>query len=156
MENLRIKPLKLRKLKPIIYNPVILHKLDRFIDIYRIELNEKYTRIDFVTEPDIKRYVSGWWVNIHNTIYIKPADSYVKLPLVSVVNIPVAPAKYYFKNSKDIKAFTLYFPPLSKRTKSIDIIENESSGSAWFNFYGIKLNTINKFIFAKISIFGNN
>jgi hypothetical protein len=52
-------------------------------------------------------------------------------------NIPVCPQKHFFKRKGEELSFVLYFPPIDKSLKFIDLIEN--CNEACFSFEGIIL-----------------
>jgi hypothetical protein len=58
--------------------------------------------------------------------------------MVQAINIPIAPAKYYFQSKGQIHHFTLLFPPLPKSVKQIDVIEKLAEGT-FFNFFSVAL-----------------
>jgi hypothetical protein len=131
------------KHQELIYNPMILHKTSKNVQVMRIELDEKYTRIDFAYQASSK-YINGGWVQLHSTCYIRPINTNLKLKLLKAVNIPIAPRKHFFKSTKDNLYYTLYFPALPPDTKAIDIIEMETSDPSFFNFYGVSVERIKK------------
>jgi hypothetical protein len=132
-----------KKLSELIFNPWIRKRTLRNIQVLRLELDEKFTRIDFAYLSGTK-YINGGWVQIHDTCFIKPVNSDIKLSLIKAVNIPLAPKKHFFKTTKDCLYYTLYFPPLPINTKAIDIIEMETNDSNYFNFYGVSVERIKK------------
>lgn len=115
-----IEPLE--KEKTIIrYNPTINNKCSSEIEILRIEFDDDYTRIDFLYRAS-SYYENGGWVQISRLTFIRMVGSEQKLRLLKAVNIPIAPAKHYFKSTHDMLAYTLYFPALPKNCEKIDII----------------------------------
>jgi len=132
-----------KKLSELIFNPWIRKRTLRNIQVLRLELDEKFTRIDFAYLSGTK-YINGGWVQIHDSCFIKPVNSDLKLSLIKAVNIPLAPKKHFFKTTKDCLYYTLYFPPLPINTKEIDIIEMETNDSNYFNFYGVSVERIKK------------
>jgi len=58
--------------------------------------------------------------------------------MISAINIPLAPSKYYFKGKGQVTQFTLLFPPLPKSVKQIDIIERLAEGT-FFIFFRVEL-----------------
>ena len=132
-----------KKLSELIFNPMIRKRTLKNIQVLRLELDEKFTRIDFAYLSGTK-YINGGWFQIHATCFIKPVNSDLKLSLIKAVNIPLAPKKHFFKTTKDCLYYTLYFPPLPNNTKAIDIIEMETNDSNYFNFYGVSVERIKK------------
>ena len=131
------------KTQDLIYNPIVKYKTTKKIQVMRVELNEKFTRIDFAYNPDSK-YINCGWVQMHDSCFIRPVNSKLKLSLIKAINIPIAPRKHYFKTVKDCLYYTLFFPALPINTKAIDIIELETNDPNFFNFYGVTTERIEK------------
>lgn len=129
------------KKQVLIYNPLIKHDTSRDLKVMRIELDDKFTRIDFVHHAS-RIYEKGGWVQIHKGCFIRPVGTGMKLRMVKAINIPIAPKKHYYKTTRDCFYYTLYFPALPKDVKEIDIIEMETSDPSFFNFYGVSVNKI--------------
>ena len=125
----------------ITYNPLVKITPGCKLSVLRTELNEKFTRIDFIYQAT-SYYINGGWVRIHDTCFIRPVGSDLKLRMIKAVNIPIAPKRHWFKTSKDMLCYTLYFPPLPAGTKTIDIIEMETNDPSFFNFYGVSVERI--------------
>ena len=124
-----------KKQRPI-YNPAVQRGSDA--DILRIVQEEDLTRIDFV----VSAKVFGW-VSMERETFIRPVNTGVKLTMVQAVNIPIAPAKHWFKNRNQCLYYTLYFPALPDDVVAIDIIEMEAARPHnYFNFYGVSLERI--------------
>jgi len=126
----------------LIYNPKVLQNSEPITKIVKILSSSKHTRIDIVTAPNTIKYNRNWWVNIHKEIYIRPISTNIKLSLLEVINLPLAPKKHYFKSSNELIAFTLVFPALPKDVRMFDIIESnlpDTKTSSWLNFYGVSL-----------------
>lgn len=134
---------KIKELEKLIYKPFVHQQNVEHMETMRIENDPEYTRIDFLYYA-CPRYVDGGWIQISRDTFIRPVGSNHRLKLVSAVNIPIAPTKHYFKSTRDILCYTLYFPPVPKGTKSIDIIENEILGGTWFNFYGVSMEIVRR------------
>lgn len=134
-----LEPVKIEKL---VFSPMVRHKVVTNIDVLRIELEENYTRIDFICYARISQFRSFAWISICHDTFIRPVGIEQKLSLIKAVNIPCEPQKHFFKNEKDFLCYTLYFPPLPKDVKTIDIIEKEINGGNWFNFYGVSVQKI--------------
>lgn len=117
-----------------LYNPAALdHR--KHHRIKSIELNERYTRIDFLYRSS-ELYINGGWIQIDKDTIIRDSrgDSYY---LYKAYNIPYAPNKLYFSACGQLHHYTLVFPPLPKHVRSIDIIEKEAPGT-YFNFYNVR------------------
>ena len=130
--------------KVIIHNPFIKKKSNSFLDLYRIELDDDFTRIDFLAYPDTKTYKSDWWVSIEQDSFIRPIGSDMKLKLVRAVGIPFSPIKYFFKGRNEGLPFTLFFPLLPSDVTHIDIIEKEVPYGSYFNFYNVSLEWVRR------------
>ena len=103
---------------------------------------EEPTVIHFITTPSLK-FDSGWWVELYDSIFIRPAGSNERLGLIYAFNIPIAPEKHFFQCKKEELHFTLFFPALPKGTTHIDIIEKPGGDPSFFNFYGVSMEKIN-------------
>ena len=103
---------------------------------------EEPTVIHFITKPNSK-FDSGWWVELYDSIFIRPVGSTERLGLIYAFNIPIAPSKHYFKYKNEELHFTLFFPALPKGTTHIDIIEKPGGDSSFFNYYGVSMDKIN-------------
>lgn len=127
----------------VVFNPMVKHQTNGHPEVLRIQNEENFTRIDFIYFAK-SYYVNGGWIQIDRDTYIRPIGSKERLTLVEAVNIPIAPIKHYFKSTKDFLCYTLYFPPVPKGTKTIDIIEGLGGNNSWFNFYGVSMETVRK------------
>lgn len=128
-----------KKERPV-YHPTVEHKNGSAIDVMRIVQEEELTRIDFVCLAN--RFS---WVCIEPETFIRPVNTGIKLTMVQAVNIPIAPAKHWFKNRSQCLYYTLYFPALPLDVAAIDIIEREVAcphNYCNFNFYGVSLERI--------------
>jgi len=153
-----IKKIVEREIK-LIYDPMVLQNPTSVAKIVKILSGPEFTRIDIVTAPDTIKYNSDWWVNIHKEIYITPVNTNIKLSLLEVINIPLAPKVYFFKNRYELIAFTLVFPALPKDITTFDIIESnlpDTKYSSWFNFYGVRLESQYAFQNTSLYAFNNN
>ena len=113
------------------------------VKVEKVELSDEYTRIDLIHYAD-PMYISGGWVQIYPETYIQPNGTPVKLKLLNVINIPIAPTKHYYKHGNDRVAFSLFFPPVPKGVEYIDLIERLNGGDSFFNVYGIRMREINE------------
>lgn len=119
----------------IIKSPTAEYVPDSNVGIETINLDEDYTRIDFVYISP-KEYPNGGWVQIDGASYIRPVGSEKRYKLIRAINIPLAPNKHFFKNCGQVLKYTLLFPALPKNTKQIDIVEKLEPGS-YFNFFRV-------------------
>lgn len=125
-----------------IYNPIVIIQNSTETEILSIELDENFTRIDFIYYAPA-HYQNGGWVQISRNTYIRPVGTTQKLNLVTAINIPIAPNKHYFTVPKQMLAYTLYFPALPKNCKAIDIVECDGGFIGnWFNFYGVSMEKV--------------
>jgi len=127
----------------VIFSPLIKIDNNTNLSLLSIHLDDEYTRIDFLYQAS-NYYINGGWVQIDKDSFIRAQDTKTKLKLIKAVNIPIAPNKHFFKSTKDMLAYTLYFPSLPKNTHKIDIIEKELPGKEWFNFYDVSITKINQ------------
>jgi len=100
-----------------------------------IELNEEYTRIDFLYKSS-NIYINGGWIQMYDEAFIRPVGSETKYRLIQAINIPIAPSKLHFERQGQLHRYTLLFPALPKNIQKIDIIEKEAPGT-FFNFYNV-------------------
>jgi hypothetical protein len=126
--------------KVIIQNPKIWGRHPRYgVQLYRIELTDTYSRIDFITTPDTITYDAKWWTQISKDTFIRPVETNLVFPLLRADNITLAPDKYFFKDRDEILPYSLFFPPIPKGTEYIDIIELENGDDSFYNFYLVSL-----------------
>lgn len=127
-----------RATEPYVFkSPISQHTPNKYLDIEKISLDDDFTRIDFVCIAS-KLYKNGGWIQIDSECFIRPIGSEVRYQMVSAINIPLTPLKYYFKSKGQVHQFTLIFPALSKTVKHIDIIEKLAVGT-YFNFFKVAL-----------------
>ncbi len=126
----------------IIYNPKLIYQDNNSPEVLRISQEEELTRIDFAVHASPIR-IKGGWVRMEPETFIRPVNTGLKLNMVHAVNIPVAPAKHWFKNKTQCLYYTLYFPALPEDVVAIDIIEREAARPHnYFNFYGVSLEKV--------------
>lgn len=118
-------------------NPISQYTPNEHLGIEKISLEDDFTRIDFIYIAP-KQYINGGWIQIDAGCFIRPIGSEVRYKMVSTINIPIAPAKYYFKSKGQVHHFSLIFPALPKNVKQIDIIEKLAEGT-FFNFFRVAL-----------------
>jgi hypothetical protein len=118
-------------------NPISQQTPNEHLGIEKISLDDDFTRIDFVYIAP-KKYLNGVWLQIDSGCYIRPIGSEIRYKMVSAINIPLAPSKFYFKSQGQVHQFTLLFPALPKSVKQIDIIERLAEGR-FFNFFRVAL-----------------
>ena len=118
-------------------NPISKYTPNEHLGIEKISLDDDFTRIDFVYIAP-KQYINGGWIQMDSGCFIRPIGSEISYKMVSAINIPLAPSKYYFKSKGQVHHFSLLFPPLPKSVKQIDIIEKLAEGT-YFNFFRVSL-----------------
>ena len=108
------------------------------IKIESIEITNEFTAIYFsYTNTD---YPTGGWYSIDKDCYILDKKTKEKLILFRADNCAISPQTSSIAINQTAK-FVLYFAPVSKDCKEIDLIENSESG---WKFYGIRLNNTKK------------
>ncbi len=101
--------------------------------IKSVKLTKDYTAIE-ITSNNQSGNSYYQWCNIDRNTYILVNGT--RYTLTRTDGIEIAPEKTYFSYAGQDITFTLYFPPISDTTTSIDLIE--SIDSEW-KFYGIKI-----------------
>jgi hypothetical protein len=82
------------------FNPDIIKKTEPQVDVMRIEQTQEYTRIDFVHYA-YPNFINGGWVHIMPQTFIRSVDRSIILPMVEAINIPVAPNRHLYKNTRE-------------------------------------------------------
>lgn len=108
------------------------------LQLLRIILNERTTRLDFGYQTtDI--YYHGGWINIFPETHLKSNLSEKKYRMQDQTNIVLSPNKYHFKSRADWHFFSLNFAPLSFQDQTLSLIEAEIPDSTHFNISHIHL-----------------
>lgn len=115
----------------VIINPYVETVDDQLCYITKIETTDKFTIVSFEHKNN------QGWVRLGTKIYIETPD-HTKYEYVKSEGIPIAPEKHEFKEGEESLKFKVFFKPLPKNTKSINIIENAGDRYS-FNFYGVDL-----------------
>jgi len=118
-------------------NPISHHTPNEHLGVEKITLDDDFTRIDFVYIAPTY-YKNGGWIQIDSECYIRPIGYDVCYKMIRAINIPITPARYFFKSKGQVHQFTLLFPALPKSVKQIDIIERLAEGT-YFNFFRVAL-----------------
>jgi len=118
-----------------LYNPHFI-EFGETLRINKIEFSEQ-TRIEFFYKPP-SHYDKGGWIQIDGDTYITPDGGKTKLKLIESVDIPIAPEKHYFTEANATHIFSLIFPKISPKVKTLDVIERNEPGS-YFNFFQLDL-----------------
>ena len=116
-----------------IENPTVSRTTAERAKIKRVILAKDYTAIE-ITSNNQSGNSYYQWCNIDRNTYILVNGT--RYTLTRTDDIQIAPEKTYFSYAGQSITFTLYFPPISDMTTSIDLIE--SVDSEW-KFYGIKI-----------------
>lgn len=111
-------------------------KKDIIIDKELLFLVKVYTQIEGqtiihcnYTAPS--KYQNGGWVNIFPTTYLLDHISGNRYHLLSAINVPLAPDKYYFSKAGQAKIFTLIFPALPKSCLVFSLHEETENGKGF-------------------------
>lgn len=117
----------------IIKEPKVQKEKDN-IKLRAVEQTEEYIALHLsYTNTDFPK--DGYYT-IDPNAYIRNKTTGEKLTLIGVVNCGIAPNNTTPIELNETKTFSLYFPPIPKGTKEIDVVENERS--EW-KFFGIQL-----------------
>ncbi|MBM3431681.1 MAG: hypothetical protein FJX92_01590 [Bacteroidetes bacterium] len=74
------------------------------------------------------KYKNGGWMSIYKTTFLVNADTKDMLKLVQAFDVPVSPAKHFFKQAGQLKQFTLLFPSVPKHWKRFHLLEVADGG----------------------------
>ena len=114
-----------------LYNPHFI-EFGETLRINKIEFSEQ-TPIEFFYKPP-NHYDKGGWIQIDGDTYITTDGGKTKLKLIESVDIPIAPEKHYFTEANATHIFSLIFPKISPKVKTLDVIERNEPGT-YFNLY---------------------
>ena len=131
----------LRMWAQTIISPTYSRRDNISLRINEVEKTTQYTIIKGVYE-NVMHY---GWACINNTTYLKDSKSGKKYgTIIKSEGLPVSPAKYQFTKENESISFKFYFPAISDDIEMVDMIEDDTSTSA-FNFYGVALKeTVNR------------
>lgn len=131
----------LRMWAQTIISPTYSRRDNTSLRINEVEKTTQYTIIKGVYE-NVMHY---GWACINNTTYLKDSKSGKKYgTIIKSEGLPVSPAKYQFTKENESISFKFYFPAISDDIEMVDMIEDDTSTSA-FNFYGVALKeTVNR------------
>lgn len=85
------------------------------------------------------RYKNGGWVNIYKSTFLVNTDTRDMLAMTQAFNVPVHPARHFFKEAGQLKQFTLLFPPVPRHWGRFHLLEIAESGGG-FRVCDIKRN----------------
>ncbi|HAN18870.1 MAG: hypothetical protein A2X13_07775 [Bacteroidetes bacterium GWC2_33_15] len=114
--------------------PIAAKQSHEDLKINTIEITTEYTIIHLSITNQLN---AGGWFCAGNSILLKNSKGSEIYQLTRSENIPVCPDKYEFKSKGEVLEFILYFPPIHKDIKFLDLIEN--CDEACFSFEGIIL-----------------
>lgn len=77
------------------------------------------------------KYQNGGWVNIYATTYLVNPDTKDMLAMAQAFNVPVSPARHFFKQAGQLKQFTLLFPQVPKHWKRFHLLEVADTGGGF-------------------------
>lgn len=115
-------------------NPIAGKQSHPELEIARIEITDTETIISLKITNKLSQ---GGWFCADENIYIKNSKGAEFYKLLKSENIPTCPEQFEFAYTGQTLEFNLYFPPISKELKYIDLIE--SCSNACFSFQGIIL-----------------
>ncbi len=92
-------------------------------DIIELIEEERYTYLH-CTYITSEKYISDLYLNINENCYLVGGKSLIKLKLLNVIGIPIAPQKHYLKKQGDTLQFSLVFPAIPKEWEVFDFIED--------------------------------
>jgi hypothetical protein len=98
-------------------NPISQYTPSEHMGIEKISLDDDFTKIDFVYIAP-KQYINGGWIQMDSGCFIRPIGSEIRYKIVSAVNIPLAPSKYYFKRQRTNSSFLFAFSTHTKVCKT--------------------------------------
>ncbi len=113
---------------------------DEIVDFNLLTEEEGFTIVhcNYVSKPI---YINGGWINIRPTTYLVNKLTSERLELLHVINVPVSPAKHYFRKEGELLNFTLLFKKVPEHWTQFDLIEKTGDGSG-FHKYGIMRNGV--------------
>jgi hypothetical protein len=126
------------KTDTIIYHEPKYKSENNNLQLLRVTIDSEHSKFDFGYQAS-DYYAKGGTITIGKDTFIRLNKSKIKHHLIKADNIPVRPNKFHFKTTKDWLYFSLYFPTISTKNGILDLIENETGKSDYFNFHGIEL-----------------
>lgn len=96
------------------------------ICITKIIVHRCYTRIEFEMKSNPNYYCSYGRVEIMGSIYIRPSDTSLVIPLKGANRIDFLP-RTYFLDEHETYSYNMIFGALPPNTKVIDIVEDKGS-----------------------------
>ena len=77
------------------------------------------------------KYKNGGWVNIFPSTFLVNPDTKDMLAMAQAFNVPVSPARHFFKQAGQLKQFTLLFPQVPKHWKRFHLLEVADTGGGF-------------------------
>lgn len=115
----------------VINNPSVADAPNKMrVSIGSVTMADDYTAIRCYVDNTHKKYS---YIAIDDETYLVANGNYFQL--TNTDGIAVSPGKTAIDKGY-VSTFTLFFPPIPKNTKSIDLVE---SGETGWKFYGIRL-----------------
>ncbi len=115
-------------------NPIAQKITHPELQIISIEISDSNT---IITLKVTNKRNQGGWFCADEQIYLKNSKGTEMYELIRSENIPTCPEQFKFSYVGQELNFTLYFPPISKDIRFLDLIEDCSN--ACFSFHGIIL-----------------
>lgn len=109
-----------------------INEIPAKLQIVNIDVKGKFTVLSL-------KYNNGnsGWVQINKEMYLNVEGQ--KFGIIDSPDIPFSPAKYEFTESNQDIEFKLVFPSIGDALY-FDLVESESGGSSFFNFYNVSVN----------------
>ncbi len=135
--------------KIITLSPQIERQSQRYVDITKVELTDKYTIVHFYYRHDVSPF-SKFFGKENNNQYIEiDPDSYlyasrnldVKYKFIKAEGITVAPKQLVVEYGDEVK-FKVYFDRLEPGVEVFNFFEgkdNPKDGKQFWNFYGVRI-----------------
>jgi len=121
-----------------VYNKPIAGKQSHpELEITKIEINQTETVVSLKITNKLS---NGGWFCADKNIYIKDTKGTKTLNLIKSENIPTCPDQFEFSYSGQTLEFKLFFPPIPKEIRFIDLIED--CNNECFSFNGIILDNL--------------
>ena len=78
-----------------------------------------------------EKYRNGGWINIYPGTFLVNPDTRDRLALVQAYQVPISPARHYFKQAGQLKQFTLLFPPVPRFWQRFHLLEIADKGGGF-------------------------
>ena len=138
----------LKKETRTFYHPCFRSRSSKQLDLLRVVTEETYTRLDLIYYKPQKQLLNTISIQLDPETYLLPQHGDIKLKLLKVENIPLAPKVYKMVKGIPTASFSLYFEPLIKTCFIFSLIEKPVVRGNLFNIY--KINLLSQKTFASI------